>query len=349
MNIQITQLKRTDTDERRWERLSSESRFSNYLISMQYEYSREKYGRSTSTFIFTRDGLDIAGVHYSIKKSWGGIFSTADIISGILFREDPEADILKFVLDHFTDFARINRVSIIRVSLWVPKEVNGSSSEYSEEFSTGFLQGGFKQLHSGKHTYWIDLTLPVEKLKMNMDSHTRRRIRKAETAGFTMESIDYFSEEYSEVFYKMYSQLGLQKGFKTLTKERFHDEVKALFLAGATLFLLKFRDEVINISLATNFGISSYYHGAINPSYKMAIGCPSPGHYVQWSMMMYMKQRGIRVYDMAYCPGPSPIVGHPQYDMWRFKYGFGGNHIEYFPTYYKILQPLRGKIVQYLK
>jgi hypothetical protein len=35
--------------------------------------------------------------------------------------------------------------------------------------------------------------------------------------------------------------------------------------------------------------------------------------------------------------------------MWRFKHGFGGEPIEFMPTYGMTLSPIRGKLFQYLK
>jgi len=66
-------------------------------------------------------------------------------------------------------------------------------------------------------------------------------------------------------------------------------------------------------------------------------------------MITEMKKRGAIKYDLGFCPGPVPIKTHPSYNIWRFKYGFNGDHILLMPTYGKVLSPLRGHIFQYLR
>ncbi|MCD4677608.1 MAG: peptidoglycan bridge formation glycyltransferase FemA/FemB family protein, partial [Desulfobacula sp.] len=88
---------------------------------------------------------------------------------------------------------------------------------------------------------------------------------------------------------------------------------------------------------------------AMNPEFKKLEGCPPPGSIAQWAMIKAMKAQGMKIYDMGFCPGHVPLKEHPHYQIWRFKYGFGGDHVEFLPTYGIIMQPIKGKVFHYLK
>ncbi|HAF30851.1 MAG TPA: hypothetical protein DCG75_17565 [Bacteroidales bacterium] len=348
MNLITTQLKRTPEDEIRWANLLSVSQYSHYMAGSQFEYSRQTSGRSTTSFIFTKNGVDLAGVHYSLKKSFAGLLKTADIVSGIIFRDQPDNAVLSLILKHFIHWAKKQNAAYIRTTPWIPQKIGETITKFGEEFNLIFYKQGFKQISTGKSTYWIDLSLSEDELLKKMNSQTRRKIKLAQKANITIETFDQFSSENITLFYELYSHLGNRKNFETLSKSRFFTEIKSLFDGGATLFILKYHEVIINIGLATNKGIASYYHGALNPDYKKLEGCPSPGHYMQWVMIKHMKQKGLKFYDMAFCPGPVPIQSHPQFDMWRFKYSFGGDHVEFLPTFGKVLKLIRGRLFQCL-
>ena len=62
-----------------------------------------------------------------------------------------------------------------------------------------------------------------------------------------------------------------------------------------------------------------------------------------------MKNNGVGIYDMGFCPGPVPVLNHPAYNIWRFKYGFGGDHVEFLPTYGKVLDQIKGRAFKLIK
>lgn len=64
-------------------------------------------------------------------------------------------------------------------------------------------------------------------------------------------------------------------------------------------------------------------------------------------MIKAMKYKGLKTYDMGFCPGAVPNINDPRYNIWKFKYDFGGNHVEFLPTYGKVLDPARGRLFQY--
>lgn len=335
------------TDKARWNQLLYNSLYPSYHQTIAYEYSKEINNRKVSTFIFTLKGEDIAGVHYSIKKSKYNLLTTADIISGFIFKNEAEEPLLRFIIEHFIGFAKKNKVSYIRINPWLPKTVKGNHTGYESLFNNVLTQ--FDDLTEGRHTYWIDLTKSEDELLKSMKPQTRRKIKKGIKSGLQLETYNTFDAEKVESFYQLYSKLGANKDFATLSKINFFEEVKSLMDEGAVLFFLKFQNIVVDVALTSNIGIATYYHGAVNLDYKKLEGCPPPGHYMQWVMIKHMKSKGLKTYDMAFCPGPVPQKGHPNYGMWRFKYEFGGVHVQFLPVYGKVLKPLRGRIFKYFR
>lgn len=332
----------------RWTSLLQSYFFPSYMQSLDYEYSKENKGRKVSTFIFQQESRDIAGVHYSIKRSPLNILSTADIISGIVFRESPSLELLSYIVNHFIEFAQKNRVSFIRINPWLPKSIAGEQTDFEMLFNKVLLKKGFHVLEEGRHTYWIDLAKSEEELLNNMKRQTRYEVRqglKSEIQTCTYEEQDV---GLVDQFWKQYKILVEKKGFGGYTVQQFKHEVSTLLSAGlANLYVFKYRNQIINYSIASNFGVAAYLHGAIDYRFKDLEGCPSPGQLAQWKMITNAKAQGAKIYDMGFCPGPVPLKEHPAYKIWRFKYGFGGDHVEYLPVYGKAIKPVSGKIFQY--
>ena len=212
------------------------------------------------------------------------------------------------------------------------------------------MSKGFSIIEPGRHTYWIDLKKTKDEILANFKRQTRYEVRKALRSSLEIKRYDHPTEEIFEVFWKLYDSLGTQKGFGTLKKLQFKLEFFSLMRAGyAHLFLAKYQNTVVNASFMASIGRGVYLYGAMNPEFKTLKNCPSPGQIAQWEMISFAKSKNLPYYDMGFCPGPVPKHEHPEYDIWRFKYAFGGKHVQFLPTYGKIIKPFRGKTFQKLK
>lgn len=336
-------------DKERWNRLLSASLYPSYRQTIDVEYLTMEKGREIATFIVKQDCADIAGVHYSIKRSKFNLLSTADILSGILLTVEPTDELLTMLINHFISYAKSKGVAYMRISPWLPMIVDGVTTPYELVFNRVLFNKGFNKINEGRHTYWIDLTLSEDELLKRMNSQTRRNISKALKADLLVETKAEFSLPEVKLFYDLYKQLGGEKGFSTLPEVNFIKSVEALMGVGAVMFLIKCKGVVINVGLTTTFGIASYYHGALNLDYKKIEGCPAPGQYMQWLMISHLKEREHKLFDMAFCPGPIPINSHPNYNIWRFKHGFGGMHVQFLPTYGKAIKPLMGQVFKFIR
>lgn len=346
--IGYTQLK--IKDETRWNNLLFVSPNGSYRASMSYEYSKKLIGRETNTIIFHKNGEDIAGAHYSLKSSFAGIIKTADILSGVVFKNEPEEDVLSFILDHFINWAKDKNASFMRFNPWIPSIIKGQKAHYFEILEKTIKKHGFSPITKGRNTYWLDLTQSEDQLLNNMRRKTRYDIRKGIKSKLRIQLIDKPDNQITEQFLRLYNQLGKEKDFNKLSGETFKHEVHTLLRTDfASLFVAIFNDEIVNISMASKKGIASYMYGAINPNFKMLKDCPAPGYLAQWEMIKTMKKLGLQIYDLGFCPGPIPDQNHPAYNIWRFKYGFGGIHVQFMPTYGKVLNPITGSLFQLWK
>jgi lipid II:glycine glycyltransferase (peptidoglycan interpeptide bridge formation enzyme) len=348
MAIKMEVFEITPKEEERWNKLLFSSINASYRQCFPFEYAQKLNGREIHTFIFQHGGIDIAGAHYSIKGVIKNTISTADVLSGFVFKNEPDHELLAFLLDHFITWATNKNASYLRVNPWLPKTIADAETQFPALFASEMNRSGFTQLKSGRHTYWIDLLQSEEQLLKRMKPQIRNKIHKAEKSSLLIEIYDSVNDVLTNSFWSLYDSLGKSKGFHTLGKDRYNMEIVSMVNHGlANLFFVKFEGNIVNVTVASNFGESNYYYGAINPNFKKMGGCPSPGPFAQWSMIKFMKSRGLKVYDMGFCPGPIPVEDDPRYSIWRYKYDFGGDHVEFLPNYGKVLKPLTGKIFQY--
>jgi len=349
MNPDFKQIFKTDEGNANWKQFLNNAHNTSYLSTMEFAYSRESEGRNAESFLVSSNGEDLAGVHYSRKKNIRNLVTVSDTKSGLVFKEGPDPEIFESILDHYLNWASANHVAYARINTWIPKTIAGQEMEYSALFEKALSKKGFRQISEPKNTYWIDLTKSEEQLLSQMKSQTRYRVNQGLRSDIKAVITDIADTEHIDGFWEIYRTIGEKKQFSMYTEMKFKNEVNNLLNAGlANLFLLKFEDTIVNYSLASNYGISFYLHGAINHDFKKLKGCPSPGQLAQWTMISFMKKKGLKLYDLGFCPGPVPYPEHPRYPIWSFKYGFGGIPVEYLPVYGKVIQPVRGRIFHFL-
>lgn len=350
MSIQIT-IDRVDIQsENRWNKLLLEARNSSYRASMSYEYAKKSVNKKIETFIFREGNEDIAGVHYILNSSTLNLLRTADIVSGIIFKVEPEKEFLKFIIQHFIQWAKEKKASYLRYNPWLQKTTSGDKSVYVDLFESVCKYFELNPIISGQHTYWINLLAKEDEILLRMKGKTRYRVRLGLKSNLTVNIVDSLNKNILNDFWLLYNKLGNQKGFDTLPESRFKKELGSLLKQRlGAIFITEYEGVPVNYTFLSTFGKAAYMYGAINPDYKKLKGCPSPGQISQWEMMKYAKKKGLETYDLNFCPGPVPQEEHPKFNVWTFKYGFGGVHVEYMPTYGKILKPIRGKLFQKLR
>ncbi len=337
-------------DKERWADLLLDSLYPGFRQNYAYVIQRNQKSRTTYPFIFNQDGEDVAGVMYSLASSKFGLLSTADIVPGFVFRNEPSKKLIMLMVEHFLRWAEEQKADYARIHPWLPANIANKETGYYQLFQEVLSHFGFEVIKEGRHTYWLDLTLSEEALLSKMTRKTRYEVKQGLKSGILFTHNDKPDAGLIEQFWDFYKLLAQNKGFSNYPEQKFKSEIHALLETGiAVLFVASYQNTIVNFSIASNFGIASYLHGTINPEFKHLEGCPSPGQVAQWTMIAEMKKRGALKYDMGFCPGAVPLSSHPAYNIWRFKYGFGGDHVQFLPVYGKVLHPLKGRIFKFLR
>lgn len=337
-------------DKARWNRLLAKSLYPSYRQTLEFEHARAERGREVCSVLFSRDGNDIAGATYSILRSGWNLFSTADILSGFILTETPGYDLICHIIDHFIEFANEKNVDFLRIRTWLPAIVAGSTTGYQTLLTEVLESRGFRYDGAGRDTYWIDLGRSEEDILAGMKRQTRYDIKQGLKSQISTQEIDYPDDTVADNFWSLYKDIAERKGFNSYTEAKFKSEINTLLTAKlASIFILTYQGKPVNYSVASNFGIASYLHGAIDTAYRDYAGCPPPGPLAQWKMILEMKSKKALFYDMGFCPGPVPVKGHPLFNIWRFKYGFGGEHIKFTDGYYKSLRKVKGGVFRLIK
>lgn len=340
----------TEKDENRWNNLLNSAFNASYRASLAFQFSKYFSKGGIQVYIFHINDQDIAGALYTLKNDPSGLVKTADIQSGLLFRNEKDVKYFSAILDHFISWAKGNKASYIRLNTWLPKTIDGQLSHNYLQLERIIADFGFNNIAEGKHTYWIDLQLEENELLSKIHRSNRKLIRRGLRSDFKVDVVKKPNQELLNSFWDMYSNLSSSKGFKSLEKKSFFSKVENLFDKGqAYLFVTSYCDEIANITMTSNFGIAAGMYGAINPGFKKIDNYPSPGPLSVWTIITTFKKKGLKIYDMGFCPGRVPIKGHPNYNVWFFKYSFGGTHVQFMPTYGKVLQPVKGRLFQYWK
>lgn len=343
--INLTTTEINISDKCRWDDLLLSSPNASYRQTFEYEYSGREKGRKIATFVFSLDGSDVAGAHYSIRKASKLPVKVADILNGIVFKGEPDADLLEKVLAHFEDWAASQGAAMIRYYPWLPLNIGSEQSNDVDQIGRCLDRKSFKPLIPGRHTYWIDITKSDDDILGAMKKQTRYDVRSAIKSNLeVVEQRGYQPDEF-EKFWTMYASLAQEKQFDMLSKEQMLAEIRPLLEVGfASMFFIRYNGVLVNATLASTIGQGAYLYGAINPSIRELEGCPPIGAAAQWTMITAMKQKGLKIFDMGFCPGPEPIKEDPRYNIWRFKHGFGGAHVQFMPVYGKIIRAISGRL-----
>ncbi len=350
MNEEIKVVKLSENDTDRWNKLLFTANTSSHRLNLIDQYYKRIDGRENETFIFNKNGNDIAGAHYSTTRNFKRLFKVAEINSGILFKESPDSYLIAFIINDFQNWAKENRCMYMSITPWLPKEIDGRITDNVDMFQNVAERANLTALKKGRHTYWIDLNKSEEELMAGIRKKRRRILKRALKSNFEFRCIEKPDEEIIHKFGDLHHSLRMRKGLKQKNRDHFESYIKKTLSEGlAFLFITRCNDEIVNLALTSKIGDAIGIYSSINTKDINNQECYSPGTMSKWDTILALKHKGYRIHNMGYSPGKTPIKGHPKYDIWHFKYGFGGMHVEYLPTYGKTIEPIRGNMYKYLK
>lgn len=192
-------------------------------------------------------------------------------------------------------------------------------------------------------TVTVDLSPPEEELLARMRKSTRYGVRKAAREGVEVVEPDDFEGAW-ETFYGWMEDTAERKEGFTIRRPRgyLHDMMRTMHDAGqGHLFLAVHEGRPLAGVFIFTFGEKYWFmHGASSTEKRSY----NPNHLLQWEVMRWARQRGIRYYDMVGIPKPeNRNEDDPYYGVYRFKIGFGGEVTDFLGCLDLPIKPARAK------
>lgn len=252
---------------------------------------------------------------------------------GPVFMDDnsgfDKKETLSVILLRLKDVAKEEGASFIRFSPIITR---------SKENQNVFADLGFRQapIHMHPEVTWeLGLTLPEEKLLMNMRKTTRYLIRQAEKNA-DIEIIRSENIEDLKLFWPVYKETAKRHHFVVFSEQYLQKQL-GIFLKNkeAVIFLGKHKGEVVSAAIFIFWQENCFYHhsGSLSKFNKIPVS-----YLLQWKAIQEAKIRGCHNYNFW---GIAPDINteedaqkskHPWAGLSLFKMGFGGAKKEYVKT-----------------
>lgn len=170
----------------------------------------------------------------------------------------------------------------------------------------------------------INLRENTAKLEKKLHKNHRQSIAAAQKNNFTVEIMD--QESFDRTTFERYKELH-RKAAGRQTRPDFTWECMQQWIrdGNAVLGLLYCKKNIIAITLVTLYKKYAYYQSACNDyQYPDTKGA---GHFLQWKIMQYLKNRGFTFYEMGWIH--LPVFSQERYEkklvsISSFKRAFGG-------------------------
>lgn len=183
----------------------------------------------------------------------------------------------------------------------------------------------------------------LAEIRAGFKSEYRNRISKAQRRGVRCEELcGERAINALDDFYELMIQTGRRDGFPIRLKEYFTRFLRSLG-ENASLYMCSAQIGCGEIPLAgaitVNFGGRfTYVYGASSDERRELY----PSYLMQWTMISAAHKLGCRVYDFGgvpfYCD-----ENRPEYGMYRFKKGFGGEVVTYAGQFVKVCRPILNR------
>lgn len=196
-----------------------------------------------------------------------------------------------------------------------------------------------------QYSFLLDLTKPEDELLAKMHPKTRYNIRLAEKKGVKV-SLDDSPACFAWFLKLLFEETVVRQGFFAHTPEYFKKLWQVLNPTGMAHLLRAYTGEqtlAVFMIFVSNQKI--YYPYGASTRESKAVMAPN---LLMWELIRYGKKLGCKSFDMWGALSPNPNQNDPWYGFHRFKAGYGGQLIEFFPTYDLVFNPSRYLIYRQL-
>lgn len=236
-------------------------------------------------------------------------------------------EITKILLEKLKEIAKQEKAVFARINpLW----------ENNQENRDILKKLGLKEspMHANAYeaTWKLDLSLSPseENLLRNMRKTTRYLIRQAQkNPDITIQKSEGL--EYLPIYQILNNEVAKRQRFTPFSAEYIRNEYET-FLADnqASLFLGKYKDEVVCAAMVIFWSGIGFYHQAASLNKYAKLPIP---YLVKWEAIKEAKKRGCLLYDFWGYTDPKKYPRHPWAGPTLFKMGFGGQIREYVKTH----------------
>ncbi len=189
-------------------------------------------------------------------------------------------------------------------------------SEYEYDLSK------YKLLNLGtNNTFMIDLSKDLDEIFTNFSKTFRNCCRKAEKEGIVVE----FTSNKSDVslFIDYYTKMAERKELNSLNLSFLKKVIENLLENNkGFIAIAKYNNRVYNLAVISHVNKQArYLYGA---SILPEKGIPPIGQALHYEIIKKLKNDLFDYYDLGGVPDETLAENHPNYGVWKFKKGFGG-------------------------
>ncbi len=304
----------------------------------------ETAGRWSSNLCLARDGDTLAAVMpYSIARVRGLPLALGRSSAGPLVAPNAPPETFSELLRWLVAWARDERCARLELRLLYPETIAGEPVASAASLLRDVCAQGFRRARGAPFgTYWVPLG-DEEEMLARMRLKPRRDARRGIRKGVSVER--QHSLDSLRAFFRDYSSMSARKALAAKSEASFMDAIGPCLEAGAVgLFTAIFEGEVCNSALVTLTGRPYYWYGASGPAVTRK-GFPPSGQPLHLAIMKHLASTGHGIYDLGGSPGPEPQQGHPNYGVWSFKHGFGGDYVYFLDWFSLVLAPVSSALL----
>lgn len=217
---------------------------------------------------------------------------------------------------------------------------------YHREIISSLEHWGYRALAKVDTTYVVHIDKDDEDLLNSFERSARNKIRKAQKSG----AVISISNDYRllEEFYDAYLHMAARKRAPIPPKVLVGQGLKPLIEQGyALLFTESYAGRISNMVVVDTLGIPCYVLGTRTKA-NVSGEVPGAAQALHFEIMKTLRNRGKKYYDLGGCEGPTPVEGHPNYGVWRFKYGFQGPFVQFLPYFRKARGPFTRSLMDFV-
>jgi lipid II:glycine glycyltransferase (peptidoglycan interpeptide bridge formation enzyme) len=196
-----------------------------------------------------------------------------------------------------------------------------------------------------QYSFQVDLTKNESELLAKMHPKTRYNLRLAQKKGVKV-CLDDSPASFAWFLKLLFEETVVRQGFFAHTPAYFKTLWPVLNRAGAAHLIRAYQgSQTLAVFMVFVFNQKIYYPYGASTRQSKTVMAPN---LLMWEAIRYGKKIGCQLFDMWGALGPDPNPNDPWYGFHRFKAGYGGQLVEFFPTYDLVFQPIQYQLYSQL-